>query len=107
MDVLEVLSCNALSNKVCVPNKTEDSDLSMFNMIAGISESETLTKHVSYKCECKFDGRKCHSNQKMNNDKYSYKCRKHHICEKIYIFGILLHVVAKMVNISQVLLTIQ
>ena len=32
-------SCNTLndlSNKVCVPNKTEDLNLSMFNMITGI-----------------------------------------------------------------------
>ena len=33
-------SCNALndlSNKVCVPNKIEDLNLSMFNMITGIN----------------------------------------------------------------------
>ena len=33
-------SCNAfntLSNKVCVPNKTENLNLSVFNMIAGIN----------------------------------------------------------------------
>ena len=29
---------NDLSNKVCVPNKTEDLNLSMFNMITGINE---------------------------------------------------------------------
>ena len=42
---------NDLSNKVCVPNKTEDLDLSMFNMITAIDEAKTLTKHMS--CECK------------------------------------------------------
>ena len=34
-------SCNTLndfSNKVCVPNKTEDLNLSVFNMITGINE---------------------------------------------------------------------
>ena len=34
-------SCNTLndlSNKVCVPNKTEDLNLSMFSMIPGINE---------------------------------------------------------------------
>ena len=31
-------SLNDLSNKVCVPNKTEDLNLSMFNMITGINE---------------------------------------------------------------------
>ena len=29
---------NGLSKKVCVPNKTEDLHLSMFNMITGIIE---------------------------------------------------------------------
>ena len=36
-------------------------------MIAGINGSKTLTKHML--CECKFDGRKCNSNQLRNNDK--------------------------------------
>ena len=47
-------SCNTLndsSNKVCVPNKTEELNLSAFNIITGINESKTLTKHIS--CECK------------------------------------------------------
>ena len=34
---------NELSNKVCVPNKTEDLNLSVFNMITEINESKTLT----------------------------------------------------------------
>ena len=61
-----VRSCNNLNelfNKVCVPNKTEDLNLSMFNMITGINESRTLTKHISCKCNCRFDGRKCNSDQ--------------------------------------------
>ena len=36
-------SCNALndlSNKVCVPNKTEDLNLSVFNTIAGRNKSK-------------------------------------------------------------------
>ena len=59
-------SCNALndlSNKVCVPNRTEDLNLSVFNMITEINESKTLTKQISCECKCKFDGRKCNSNQ--------------------------------------------
>ena len=35
---------NDLSNKNCVPNKTEGLNLSVFNMITGINESQTLTK---------------------------------------------------------------
>ena len=37
---------NDLSNKVCFPNKTEDLNVNVFNMITGISESKTLTKHM-------------------------------------------------------------
>ena len=37
---------NDLSNKVCVPNKTENLNLSMFNMITEINESKTLTSHI-------------------------------------------------------------
>ena len=65
-------SCNTfndLSNKVCVPNKAEDLNLSLFNMITGINESKTLTKHISCEYKCKFDGTKCNSNQWWNNDK--------------------------------------
>ena len=54
---------NDLSNKVYVPNKTEDLNLSMFNRIRDINESKTLTKHISCECKCKFDWTKCNSNQ--------------------------------------------
>ena len=60
---------NGLPNKVCVPNKTVDLNLSVFNMITGINEWKTLTKHISCECNCKFDERKCNSNQWWNNDK--------------------------------------
>ena len=63
-------SCNTLndlSNKVCVPHKTEDLNLSVFNMITGI-KLKILTKHISCECKCKFDGRKCNSNQWWNNN---------------------------------------
>ena len=51
-------SCNTLEdlyNKVSVPNKREDLNISMFSMITGINESKTLTKHISCECKCKFD----------------------------------------------------
>ena len=57
------------------------------NDLTGINESKTLTKHVSCECKCKFDGRKCNSNQKWNNDKCRCECKKHHMCEKDYIWN--------------------
>ena len=50
-------------------------------MIAGINELKTLTKHMSCKCKCKIDGRKCNLNQWWNNHKCWCDCKKH-ICEK-------------------------
>ena len=38
-------------------------------MITGRNESKTLTKDISCKRKCKFDGTKCNSNQWWNNDK--------------------------------------
>ena len=55
-------SCNTLndlSDKVFVLNKTEDLNLSVFNIITEINESKTLIKHISCECKCKFDGRSC------------------------------------------------
>ena len=83
-------SCNTLndlSNKVCIPNKTEDLNLSVFNMITGMNESKTLAKHISCECKCKFDERKCNSDQWWNNDKCRSECGNHHICEKDYVWN--------------------
>ena len=81
-------SCNTLndlSNKVCVPNKTEDLNLSVFNMITGINQLKTLAKHISCECKCKLDGRNCNSDQRWSNDKYRYKGNKRHVFEKDYL----------------------
>ena len=62
---------NDLSNKVYVPNKTEDLHLSVVNMITGIKDSKTLTKHIS----CEYANVNVNLMveiviQKWNNDKY-------------------------------------
>ena len=31
---------------ICLPNKTEDVNLKVFNIIRGINESKTLVKHI-------------------------------------------------------------
>ena len=95
-------SCNTsndLSNKICVPNKTEDLNLSVFNMITGINESKTLTKYISCECKCRFEETKCKSNQCWDNNKCQYVCKKHHICEKDYVWNLATFVAVKMENI--------
>ena len=77
IDVLEVVILfNELSNKVCVLNKTEDLNLSVFNMITEINESQILTKAISCKRKRRFNGRKCNSDQ--------CECNNRHVCEKDY-----------------------
>ena len=39
-------------------------------------------KDIPCKGKCKFDGRKCNSNQKQNNDKCRCECKNYHICQK-------------------------
>ena len=83
-------SCNTitdLSNTVCVPNKTKDLNLSIFNLITGINELKTLAKHILWKYNCKLDGTKCNSNKWWNNDKCQCECKKDHICEKEYVWN--------------------
>ena len=106
------VSCNTIDDtfgRIYPPNRTKDVNLSVFNRITRINESKTLTKHISCKYKCEFDDRKCNSNQKWDNNKYRSECktmRKHQVSEKI-IFGILVHVLIKMVNTQKVLLVIQ
>ena len=78
---------NDLSNKVYVPNKTKDLNLIVFNMITGINESKTLTKHISCECNCRFDRRKYSSDQSWNNGNVNVSVKKHHICEKDYVWN--------------------
>ena len=37
-------------------------------MTKKINEKEAMVKHILCDCKCKFDGEKCNSNQKWNND---------------------------------------
>ena len=99
-------SCNTLndlSNKVYAPKKTQDLNSSVFNVLTEINDWKTLIKHILLKCVYRFDGRKCNSNQKRNNNRHWCECKnlaEHCLWEKV-IFGILLHVVAKMLDMKK------
>ena len=78
---------NDLSNKVCIPNKTVGLNLSVPKIVMGINESKTLTKHISCKCTCRFDGRKCNSDEWWNNHKCRCECKKRNVREKYYVWS--------------------
>ena len=94
-------SCNTLndlSNRLCVPNKTEDLNIHIFKIITGKNESKILTKDVSCECKCRFNRKNViHINGGiMTNGDVGVKTFMY---VKKIIFGILLLVVAKMENI--------
>ena len=67
-------------------------------IITRINESKAITKHVSFKCKCRVDGKnliQINAGIMINID-VSVKNIMH---VKKIIFGIFLHVVAKMENI--------
>ena len=67
-------------------------------MITGINEPKTLTKDISFECKCKFDRRKCNSNQWWNDDKCQCECKKRYVFEKDYVWN-MLYVIMKMETI--------
>ena len=71
---------------MCGSNKREDLNLSVLNMIKGINELEASTKYMWCEYKSKFDERKCNSSESWNNNQCWCECKKHHICEKDYIY---------------------
>ena len=70
-------------------------------MIMEINESKTLTKHISRECKCKFDDRKCNTDWKWNEELNRCECKNpknHHVFKK-NVFAILVHALAKMLNV--------
>ena len=91
-------SCNTLndlSNRVGVPNKTENLNLSFFDTITGINESKILTKHISWEWKCTFDSRNSNPNQMWDSDKCQCECKnpkEHHARKKYYILNSATHI---------------
>ena len=56
-------------------------------MITWKNESKTFTEYISCEYKCKFDERKCNSDQWWNNDKCLCECKKRHVCEKNYVWN--------------------
>ena len=48
-------TCVESCNKGCVPNKAEDLNIHVSNMITGKNQSKRFKRGISCKCKCKFD----------------------------------------------------
>ena len=57
-------SFTVLSSKICFPKETKDVNVKAFNIIKNKNEAETMAKHISCDCKCKFNSKACNSNQK-------------------------------------------
>ena len=69
------LSNQYFSNNIYTPNKTENWNLMLFNIITSVNELiKTLPKLLSWEYKCRFDGRKCNSDEWWNNDQCSCEC---------------------------------
>ena len=84
-------SCNTfteISIRVCIPNKTENVNLNVFNFITRKNESKTFEKYLSYECNCKLDSKRRNTNQTWNKNKYTCECKnlRKSMCEKNIIF---------------------
>ena len=80
-------SCNAvydLSTKICVPSKTKDVDVKVFDTITRVYEAKTLIKHLLCDCKCKFNRTTCNLNQKWSNDKCYSESKNYRTCKKDY-----------------------
>ena len=76
---------------MCVPNKTEDLNLNVFNLITRINDSKALTKHMSRESKCKCDGKNIIEVKSgiTINVSVSGKIQENIMYAKIIIFGIL------------------
>ena len=93
---------NDLSNKVCVPNKREDLNLSVFNMTIGINQSQILTKHINHaivNVNLTANNATQIKSEIMINVGGSAKIQMNIMHVAKIIFTILIHVVLKMLNI--------
>ena len=64
-------SCNSvgkLSMRICVPSKTKDVDVKVFNMITNRNEAKLLVKHISCDCKWRLNSTTCNSYKKWSNE---------------------------------------
>ena len=87
-----------MSNKVCVPKKRQDLNLSVFNMIADRNKPKTVANHKSYECKCRFDAKDVIQINGGIATKCQCKCKKIMYVKNI-MSEILVHVFVTMKNI--------
>ena len=70
-------SCNVLFPKICVPKKTKDINMKVFNIITNKNEVNAIAEHISRDCKCKLNNTTCNSKQKWNNKTCKCECNNY------------------------------
>ena len=70
-------SCNVLFPKICVPKKTKDINMKVFNIITNKNEVKAIAEHISRDCKCKLNNTTCNSKQKWNNKTRQCECNNY------------------------------
>ena len=100
-------SCNFVDDlyiKICVPSKTKDINVKVFNMITNKNEAKTMVNHIS--CDYKYSSATCNSDQKWNNETSQCEYKNYRTCQKTTV-RIPEHIFVKKVSIQKALLMIQ
>ena len=86
---------------IYVPNNTENVNLNVFNVIKRTNESRTFTKHISCDCKWNCDGRKFNQIKTgiTINVNVSLKTHSKILDATKILFGMLIHVHVKLINI--------
>ena len=64
--------------------KKQKTNFKAFNLITNKTDAKTVTKHISCDFKCKFNSKKCNSNQKWNNETCQWKCKNYRKCKNYY-----------------------
>ena len=91
-------SCNNINYPyatICVPNVTKNLNVKVFNLMSRTNETRFIEWHETCKCECKFGENVYNNKQSWTKNKCRCECKElidKGVCDKGFIFGILINV---------------
>ena len=86
-------SCNTINDpyaKICVPDKIENTNVKVFNLMSRTNEKRHIKWHKTCKCRWRLDASICNNKQRWNNDKCRWECKEligKGMCDKGFIWN--------------------
>ena len=74
-------SCNTIDDpyaRGCVPDKVENMNVKVFDLLPGVNETKFLVEHESCECKCRLNESVCNLKQKRSHDEccHNNKCKE-------------------------------